>query len=111
MFSTNFKIAMALLIPLAILIAMYKFNPVDIQAINMNIASEKLPRVTAILEGDKRFKDVSGYVYTGQNGAIGLQGSVDKEDDLFLLMKAVAAERLPVAVNWRVRVMKLELKK
>jgi hypothetical protein len=43
-------------------------------------------------------------VYTGQDGAVGLVGTVEKDDDLFRLMKAVAAERLPVAVSWQVKV-------
>ena len=35
---------------------------------------------------------------------MGLVGFVEKDADLFRLMKAVAAERLPVAVSWQVKV-------
>jgi hypothetical protein len=74
------------------------------QRYNMAVAQEQLPRVQAILDADKRFKDVKTYVYTGQDGAVGLAGTVEKDEDLFRLMKAVAAEQLPVAVSWQVKV-------
>ena len=68
--SPEFKIMLAILVPIVIVAAVYKiaFSPVNIQAINMEIAGERLPEVKAILDGDKRFKDVSAFVYTGQNG-------------------------------------------
>jgi hypothetical protein len=75
------------------------------QRYNMAVAEEELPRVKAILAADKRFKEVTVYVYTGQDGAVGLIGTVAKDDDLFRLMKAVAAAQLPVAVSWKVEVM------
>lgn len=110
-FSVEFKLAMVVLIPIVIVAAVYKiaFSPVNLQAINMEIAGEKLPRVKEILDGDKRFKDVIAFVYTGQNGAVGLQGTVDKQEDLFLLMKAVASERIPVAIHWNVRVLAIDV--
>lgn len=74
------------------------------QRYNMAVAEKELPRVKAILDADKRFKEVKVYVYTGQDGAIGLTGTVAKDDDLFRLMKAVAAEHFPIAVSWQVNV-------
>jgi hypothetical protein len=74
------------------------------QQYNMAVAQDKLPRVQAVLDADNRFKDVQAYVYTGQDGAVGLAGWVEKDEDLFRLMKAVAAERLRVAVAWQVKV-------
>ncbi len=47
---------------------------------------------------------MSAYVYTGQDGAVGLAGWVEKDDALFRLMKAVAAEQLPVAIAWQIKV-------
>ena len=47
----------------------------------------------------------------GKTAAVGLHGTVEKEEDLFLLMKAVAAVRLPVGVHWRVKLQEVELKK
>ncbi len=85
--------------------AWYPYTGGGRQRYNMAIAEEELPRVKAILAADKRFKDVKAYVYTGQDGAIGLTGTVAEDDDLFRLMKAVAAERLPVAVSWQVKVL------
>lgn len=85
--------------------AWYPYTSGGRQRYNMAVAEEELPRVKAVLDTDKRFKDVKVYVYTGQDGAIGLAGTVEKDDDLFRLMKAVAAERLPVAVSWQVKVL------
>jgi hypothetical protein len=78
------------------------------QRYNMDVAQRELPRVQALIDADKRFKDVRVYVYTGQDGAVGLIGWVEKDEDLFRLMKAVAAEELPVAVSWKVKVGGLE---
>jgi len=107
-FSIEFKLLMAVLVPAVLIIGLYKllFSDVDLQGINMRIAEEKLPQVQAILDADKRFKDVTVFVYTGQNGAVGLQGMVAREEDLFRLMKAIAAERLSVAIYWRIQVFK-----
>jgi hypothetical protein len=84
--------------------AWYPYTAGGRQRYNMAVAQEELPRIQALIDADKRFKDVKAYVYTGQDGAVGLVGTVDKDEDLFRLMKAVAAERLPVAVSWQVRV-------
>lgn len=64
-----------------------------------------MSRPLAIVDANKRFKDVKVFVYTGQDGAVGLTGTVEKDEDLFRLMKAVAAENLPVAVLWQVKVL------
>ena len=104
--SRDFKVAIAVLLPVVLGVAVYvPFSPGGRQRVNMAVAREELPRVQAILDADKRFKDVKTYVYTGQDGAVGLVGTVEKDDDLFRLMKAVAAERLPVAVSWQVQVL------
>jgi hypothetical protein len=89
---------------LLIFTAWYPYTSGGRQRYNMAVAQEELPRVQAIIDADKRFKDVKVYVYTGQDGAVGLVGFVEKEADLFRLMKAVAAERLPIAVSWQVKV-------
>ncbi len=72
---------------------------------NMRRAAERLPAVQAILDADPRYREVRAGVYTGQDGAVGLFVRVETADDLFRLMRAVAAERLPVAVHWQVRVL------
>lgn len=84
--------------------AWYPYTDGGRQRLNMAVAQEELPRVQAVLDADKRFNGVKAYVYTGQDGAVGLVGTVEKDEDLFRLMKAVAAERLPVAVSWQVKV-------
>ncbi len=107
----DFKIAGAVLLPLAIEIVLYvPFKPVSRQRVNMAIAEEELPRVQAVLDGDWRFKEVTAYVYTGQDGAVGLGGWVEKDEDLFRLMKAVAAIHLRVATYWQVKVVANEPK-
>ncbi len=75
------------------------------QQYNLQRAEECLPGVRVILDTHSRFKDVQVGVYTGQNGAVGLCGFVETPDDLFQLMRAVAAERLPVATHWQVKVL------
>jgi hypothetical protein len=82
----------------------YPYTSGGRQRYNMAVAEKELPRVNAILAADHRYQDVKAFVYTGQEGAVGLIGSVEKDDDLFRLMKAEAAEELPVAVSWQVKV-------
>lgn len=84
--------------------AWYPYTGGGRQRYNMAVAQEELPRVQAVLDADVRFEDVKACVYTGQGGAIGIVGTVEKDDDLFRLMKAVAVARLPVAVSWQVKV-------
>ena len=84
--------------------AWYPYTSGGRQRYNMAVAQEELPRVRAILDAVQRFKNVKAFVYTGQEGALGLAGTVDKDEVLFLLMKAVADERLPVIVSWQVKV-------
>jgi hypothetical protein len=83
----------------------FVFGVVNVQALNMEIAGEELPKARTMLEKNVRFKDVTPFVYTGQGGALGLHGSVEKDEDLFELMKAVAAERFQVTVHWNVKVL------
>ncbi len=84
--------------------ALRSFTPVGRQQYNMAVAERELPRVRTLLEADNRFKGVSAYVYTGQDGAVGLVGWVEKDEDLFRLIKAVATEQFPVAIAWQVKV-------
>ncbi len=76
---------------------------VERQRLNMAAAEEELAAVNAVLT-DGRFKDVQAFVYTGQDGAIGLTGQVRTEADLFRLMKALAEKQLRVAIFWQVKV-------
>ena len=89
---------------LLIFAAWYPYTNGGRQQYNMQRAEERLPSVQAILDADPRFKEVHAWVYTGQDGAVGLFGRVETADDLFRLMRAVASERLPVAVHWQVQV-------
>ena len=89
--------------------AWYPYTSGGRQRYNMQRAEERLPAVRAMLEADPRFREVTAGVYTGQDGAIGLFGRVETADDLFRLMRAVAAEQLPVAVHWQVKVLAAEL--
>lgn len=84
--------------------ALYPYTGGARQQYNMAVAREELPRVQAILDADEAFKEVQAGVYSGQGGAVALVGTVPKDADLFRLMKAVAALRLPVAVWWQVQV-------
>jgi hypothetical protein len=84
--------------------AWYPYTGAGRQQYNMAVAQRELPRVQALLDADMRFKDVKAYVYTGQDGAVGLAGRVEKDEDLFRLMKVIAAEQLPIAVAWQVKV-------
>lgn len=104
--SRDLKVALAVLLPLAVAaVALGPLGSRGRQHDNMAIAQEELPRVQTALHADPRFKDVQAFVYTGQDGAVGLTGTVETDDDLFRLMKAVAAERLRVAVSWQVKVL------
>lgn len=86
-------------------LAFHKFvwGVVNVQALNMEMARESIPKAQAMLAMDKRFKDVTPFVYTGQGGALGFGGTVDKEEDLIELLKAVAAERFHVTIHWGVK--------
>jgi hypothetical protein len=97
-------VALTLLLFAAFYPYTYPYTSGGRQRYNMAVSEEKLPRVNAILAADNRFQHVQAYVYTGQEGAVGLTGTVENDDDLCRLMKAVAAERLPVAVSWQVDV-------
>jgi hypothetical protein len=105
--SRDFKVSLVIL--LALFIGVIVSNSIPRtdgrQQTNMEVAHEEIPRVEAILQADQRFKDVKAYVYTGQDGAVGLMGTVKKDEHLFALMKAVAGERLRVAVSWQVKVL------
>jgi len=79
------------------------FRPTSRQLTNLEVAEQERPKVQALLDTEPRFRDVWAGVYTGQDGAVSLNGFVETEADLFLLMKLVAKERLPVAVAWHVR--------
>ena len=110
--SREFKFLMLVLLPLVIGVvlgrqapAVNMSTPAGRQRINMAVAREELPRVQSIVDADKRFSEVKTFVCTGQDGAVGLVGRVEKDEDLFRLMIAVAAERLRVAVSWQVKVM------
>jgi len=104
--SRDFAWAVAILIPFATGIAVHKFifGVVNTQEINMETAKENLPYADAMLRRNDRFKDVIAFVYTGQGGALGFSGSVEKEEVLFQLMKDVAAERFTITIHWNVKV-------
>lgn len=82
----------------------YPYSSGGRQRYNMAVARGELNRVQGMLDSEMRFKDVEAYAATAQDGSVMLIGSVENEEDLFRLMKAVAAERLPIAVAWRVKV-------
>jgi hypothetical protein len=104
--SRGFWIVLLLAVAATVMLftAWYPYTGGGRQHYNMAIAQEELPKVQAVLDADKRFKDVKAYVYTGQDGSVILVGTVNTDEDLFRLMKAVAAERLPVVVSWQVKV-------
>lgn len=95
----------AIAVTLLVFAAWYPYTREGPQRYNMQRAEERLPGVQAILDADPRFRDVKAGVYTGQDGAVGLFGRVETADDQFRLMRAVAAERLPVAAHWQVQVL------
>lgn len=69
----------------------------------LRLSKEYMPKVQAHLQGNPHFADVEvGTV--SWHGGLGLTGYVETPDDLFRLMRVIAAERLPVAVHWDVRV-------
>jgi hypothetical protein len=105
--SRETTLLLAMLIPFGAGLLLHKFviGVVNVQTLNMEIAEENIPRTRTMLQKNPRFKDVTPFVYTGQGGALGLHGSVEKEEDLFHLMKAVAAERFPATVHWNVKVL------
>lgn len=104
--SREFKITLIVLIVLAVAVLAYiPFGPGTRQQRNLEVACELLPSFQAIIDANARFQDVSASVYTGQDGAISLTGTVSSDDDLFQLMKAVAAKRLPITISWQVQVL------
>lgn len=104
--SREFKITLVLLCVIAVAVFAYiQFGPgITRQQRNMVIARQLLPRVEAIIDSNNRFRDITAFIYTGQDGAIGLSGTVNSDDDLFKLMKAIADERLPITISWQVKV-------
>lgn len=108
--SRDFWIVLIVAIAVILLLfsAWYPYTSGGRQRYNMAVAHDELPRIQAVLAADKRFKNVKAGVYTGQDGSMGLSGIVEKDEDLFRLMKAVAAEQLPVAVSWQVKVAAVE---
>jgi hypothetical protein len=103
--SKDFKLAIAILIPLGCAVAIYvPFASGTRQRANMAIAEEKRPEIQALLDADKRYKSVRALVFTGQGGSLALVGKVDAEDDLCRLMKVMAAAQLPIPVAWQVSV-------
>lgn len=104
--SREFKTTLIVLNFLAIAVLAYiPFGPGTRQQRNMEVARENLPLVQGIIDSNTKFREVSASVYTGQDGAISLIGAVSSDDDLFQLMKAVAAKRLPIAISWQVQVL------
>ncbi|OWK45185.1 hypothetical protein [Fimbriiglobus ruber] len=105
--SRNFWIVLPCAVALTLLLfaAWYPYTGAGRQRYNMQLAEERLPTVRAILDADLRFREVQTGVYTGQDGAVGFFGTVETADDLFRLMRAVAAERLPVPISWQVQVL------
>jgi hypothetical protein len=95
----------AVAVILLLFAAWYPYTSGGRQQFNMARAQEQLPRVQALLDADNRFNDVRTFVYTGQDGAVGLFGTVETDNDLFRLMRAVADEQLTVAVHWQVKVL------
>lgn len=81
----------------------YRQPPTSIQLENIRAAESLAPRVQRLLDADPRFEDVKASPYTGQNGAVRLDGFVESDGDLVALMKLVAKEQLPVALAWHVR--------
>ncbi|HEX4609437.1 MAG TPA: hypothetical protein VH092_14665 [Urbifossiella sp.] len=98
----------AVVTSLLLFAAWYPYTSGGRQRYNLARAEEHLPKVQAIINSDPRLKEVKIGVYTGQDGAVGLFGRVESPGDLFRLMRAVAAERLPVAVHWQVQVLSEE---
>jgi len=88
----------------------FVFGVVNVQALNMEIAAEEVPKARRMLEKNVRFKDVTPIVDTRQGGALGFHGAVEKDEDLFQLMKEVAAERFQVTVHWNVKVLQEKAK-
>jgi hypothetical protein len=103
--SRGFKVALVILLPLVVAVICYlPYSPGGRQWINMRIAHQHLHKVEAILAGDSRYERLQANVYTGQDGAIWIVGDVVAEEDGCALMKAVNAEKLPIAVrfDWQV---------
>jgi len=73
------------------------------QHYQLRLCEERLPRVQTLLRADPRFANVD----VGMNsspGGLTVGGFVETPDDLFRLMRAIAAEQLPVPVSWKVYV-------
>lgn len=94
----------AMAVVLLLFAAWYPYRGGGRQRYNMRIAEEQLPEVQAVLDADPRLKLVEIGVYSGQDGAVGLFGWVESADDLFRLMRAVAAKHLAIAVHWQLYV-------
>jgi len=106
--SRDFKVAVSVLLVAAV--GYWAFVPrgpgaADRQRSNLAVAEEEIPRVRAALDADPRFREVEMGRFTSQDGGIAIMGGVESDDDLFRLMKAVAALQLRVPVFWRVQVL------
>jgi hypothetical protein len=80
-------------------------RPGSRQLTNLEVAEIVAPQVQAVLDAEPRFRNVKAGRYTGQDGAVSLSGFVESEADLFLLMKRIAKEQVPIAVAWQVTVL------
>ena len=107
--SRDFKVAVAVLVVFAIGLKLYgRFSPgsrsAERQLINLAAVEEELPKVRAVLATDQRFNGVETSFRSSDHGALAIVGTVERGDDLFQLMKAVAAARVSAPIWWDVRV-------
>jgi len=105
--SRGLWIVLAVAVPLTLVIV----RPVEtdrarVQHFNLMEVEKLIPRVERRLAADPKWKEVQAGCCTSQNGSLGLMGSVETAEDLFSLMRAIAAENLPVPIFWNVTVTK-----
>ncbi len=81
----------------------YPYSPGGHQAINMRAAADHIPILAEKLHRDPRFTDVHLETFTGQEGSLGVFGTVADEAALADLRRIVLESAPPAPIAFRVR--------
>lgn len=105
-------VAVVLVVMFGIAIALFirHFGPLNPQLRNMAAAERHIPFLSAMLERDSRFTNLSLRPYTAHDGSLKIAGELCTDDDLRDLKKIVESSRPPVTVVYAIPVIPMEFR-